>query len=46
MLSTLTVLFISYVLGSIPSAIWVGKAFRGIDVREHGSGNAGTTNTF
>lgn len=46
MLSTLTVLFISYVLGSIPSAIWVGKAFKGVDVREHGSGNAGTTNTF
>ncbi len=46
MLSTLTVLFISYILGSIPSAIWVGKAFKGVDVREHGSGNAGTTNTF
>lgn len=46
MLSTLTVLFISYLLGSIPSAIWVGKAFKGVDVREHGSGNAGTTNTF
>ena len=46
MLSTLTVLAISYVLGSVPSAIWVGKIFKGIDVREHGSGNAGTTNTF
>lgn len=46
MLSTLTVLFISYILGSIPSAIWVGKIFKGVDVREHGSGNAGTTNTF
>jgi glycerol-3-phosphate acyltransferase PlsY len=46
MLSTLTVLFISYLLGSIPSAIWVGKVFKGVDVREHGSGNAGTTNTF
>ncbi|RNC83111.1 MAG: glycerol-3-phosphate 1-O-acyltransferase [Balneola sp.] len=46
MLSTLTVLFISYILGSIPSAIWVGKVFKGVDVREHGSGNAGTTNTF
>ncbi len=46
MLSTLTVLLISYVLGSIPSAIWVGKVYKGIDVREHGSGNAGTTNTF
>ncbi len=46
MLSTLTVIFISYLLGSIPSAIWVGKIFKGVDVREHGSGNAGTTNTF
>ena len=46
MLSTLTVLFISYILGSIPSAIWVGKTFKGVDVRDHGSGNAGTTNTF
>lgn len=36
----------SYIMGSIPSAIWVGKIFKGIDVREHGSGNAGTTNTF
>lgn len=46
MLATLTVLAISYLLGSIPSAIWVGKIFKGVDVREHGSGNAGTTNTF
>lgn len=46
MLATLTVLGISFVLGSIPSAIWVGKLFKGVDVREHGSGNAGTTNTF
>tara|TARA_R110002124_G_scaffold208776_3_gene375113 strand:- start:21354 stop:22076 length:723 start_codon:yes stop_codon:yes gene_type:complete len=46
MLATLTVLGISFVLGSIPSAIWVGKLFKGIDVRKHGSGNAGTTNTF
>ena len=46
MAATVTVLFISYLLGSTPSAIWVGKALKGIDVREHGSGNAGTTNTF
>ncbi len=46
MLATLTVLAISYILGSIPSAIWVGKIFKGIDIRQHGSGNAGTTNTF
>ena len=46
MAATVTVLFISYLLGSIPSAILVGKGFKGIDVREHGSGNACTTNTF
>lgn len=46
MFATLTVLLISYILGSIPSAIWVGKLTKGIDIREHGSGNAGTTNTF
>ncbi|MCC7296990.1 MAG: glycerol-3-phosphate 1-O-acyltransferase PlsY [Bacteroidia bacterium] len=45
----LTVIFLAilaYLLGSIPSAVWVGQAFYGIDVREYGSGNAGATNTF
>jgi glycerol-3-phosphate acyltransferase PlsY len=36
----------AYLLGSIPSAVWVGKAWYDIDVREHGSKNAGATNTF
>ena len=36
----------AYLLGSIPTAVWMGRAFHGIDVREHGSGNAGTTNTI
>lgn len=36
----------SYLIGSMPSAVWVGKGFYGIDVREHGSGNSGATNTF
>lgn len=36
----------AYLLGSIPSAVWIGKAFHNIDVREHGSGNAGATNTI
>ncbi len=36
----------AYLLGSIPTAVWVGKAFYNIDVRAHGSGNAGATNTF
>lgn len=36
----------AYLIGSIPSAVWIGKAFHKIDVREHGSGNAGATNTI
>ena len=39
-------LFFAYLLGSIPSSVWIGKLFYGIDVREFGSGNAGATNTF
>lgn len=42
----IVVAFIAYLLGSIPTAVWVGKKFYGIDVREHGSKNAGATNTF
>ena len=33
-------------MGSVPTAVWLGKAFYKIDVREFGSGNAGATNTF
>jgi glycerol-3-phosphate acyltransferase PlsY len=36
----------AYLLGSIPTAVWIGKYFYKIDVREYGSGNAGATNTF
>ena len=37
---------VSYLIGSMPTALWVGKAFYGLDIREHGSGNSGATNTF
>jgi len=37
---------IAYLLGSIPTAVWIGRIRYGIDVREHGSKNAGATNTF
>ncbi|WP_028782900.1 glycerol-3-phosphate 1-O-acyltransferase PlsY [Thalassobacillus devorans] len=37
---------IAYLLGSIPSGLLVGKLGYGIDIREHGSGNLGGTNTF
>src|SRR5690606_31309321 len=35
-----------YLLGSIPSAVWIGKLWHSIDIRQHGSGNAGATNVF
>ena len=37
---------ISYLLGSIPTAYIFGKLYQGIDIRQHGSGNVGATNTF
>lgn len=46
MVALLIVLTISYVLGSIPSSLWVGKLSHGKDIREFGSGNLGATNTF
>lgn len=42
----LILLAIAYLAGSVPTAVWVGRWFYGIDIREHGSGNAGATNTF
>jgi len=36
----------SYLIGSIPTAYIFGKVFKGIDIREHGSGNVGATNVF
>lgn len=37
---------LAYLLGSIPTSIWVSKAIFGIDIRDYGSGNPGATNTF
>jgi glycerol-3-phosphate acyltransferase PlsY len=37
---------IAYLLGSIPTSVWVGRSFFDIDIREYGSGNAGATNTY
>ena len=39
-------ILLAYFIGSIPSAVWVGKLFYNIDVRQHGSGNAGATNVI
>jgi acyl phosphate:glycerol-3-phosphate acyltransferase len=40
------IIVLAYLIGSIPSAVWMSKGVFGIDIREHGSGNAGATNTF
>ncbi|WP_422803751.1 glycerol-3-phosphate 1-O-acyltransferase PlsY [Streptococcus sp. FT1-106] len=42
----LGLMIIAYLLGSIQTGLWIGKAFYHINLREHGSGNTGTTNTF
>ncbi|MDE1193173.1 MAG: glycerol-3-phosphate 1-O-acyltransferase PlsY [Arachidicoccus sp.] len=39
-------LIVAYLLGSIPTSVWVSKHFFNIDIRDYGSGNAGATNTF
>lgn len=39
-------IIIAYLLGSIPSGVWIGKLFYNKDIREYGSGNTGATNTF
>jgi glycerol-3-phosphate acyltransferase PlsY len=39
-------ILLAYIIGSIPTAVWVSKSVFGIDIRYYGSGNAGATNTF
>lgn len=45
-MSELFLIIVAYLIGSIPTAVWVSKAFFGIDIREYGSGNSGATNTY
>lgn len=42
----LIIVICAYLIGSIPSGLWIGKVFYKTDIREHGSGNLGATNTF
>lgn len=46
MLNLLVVIALSYLAGSIPNSIIISKLVKGIDIRHHGSGNAGGTNVF
>ena len=46
MLATAAAVILSYVLGSVPTGLWLGLWLRGTDIREHGSKNIGATNTM
>jgi glycerol-3-phosphate acyltransferase PlsY len=46
MVQIILILVLAYLLGSIPSGLIIGKVFYKTDIREHGSGNLGGTNTF
>lgn len=46
MISFIVILVLSYLVGSIPTSILAARWLRGIDIRQHGSGNAGATNVF
>ena len=45
-MKVLLAIAISYLIGSIPTAYIFGKWYKGIDIRQHGSGNVGATNVF
>ncbi len=44
--ATIGAVLLSYVLGSIPTGLWLGQWLRKVDIREHGSRNIGATNTL
>ncbi len=45
-MTEIILIILAYLIGSIPTAVWVSKTVFGIDIRDYGSGNAGATNTF
>lgn len=45
-MTEIVLIILAYLIGSIPTAVWVSKSMFGIDIRDYGSGNAGATNTF
>jgi glycerol-3-phosphate acyltransferase PlsY len=45
-MNELLLICLAYLIGSIPTAVWVSKSIFGIDIRDYGSGNSGATNTF
>ena len=45
-MNELLLIVLAYLIGSVPTSVWVSKRFFGIDIRDYGSGNAGATNTY
>src|SRR3982751_821186 len=45
-MTELLLIILAYLIGSIPTSVWVSRYFFGIDIRDYGSGNAGATNTY
>lgn len=45
-MTELLLIILAYLVGSIPTSVWVSRHFFGIDIRDYGSGNAGATNTY
>jgi len=45
-MNELLIIVLAYLIGSIPTSVWVSHYFFGIDIRDYGSGNAGATNTY
>ncbi|WP_028786380.1 glycerol-3-phosphate 1-O-acyltransferase PlsY [Terrimonas ferruginea] len=45
-MNELLIIVLAYLIGSIPTSVWVSRYFFNIDIREYGSGNAGATNTY
>jgi acyl phosphate:glycerol-3-phosphate acyltransferase len=45
-MNEIVLIVLAYMIGSIPTSVWVSRSFFGIDIRDYGSGNAGATNTY
>jgi glycerol-3-phosphate acyltransferase PlsY len=45
-MNEILLIILAYLIGSVPTAVWVSKYFFDIDIRDYGSGNAGATNTY
>jgi acyl phosphate:glycerol-3-phosphate acyltransferase len=45
-MNEILLIVLAYLIGSIPSSVWVSKYFFDIDIRDYGSGNPGATNTY